>query len=424
MEEINIIKQNYLYRKDIHRLIGKRRDINDYVLKNKTANYLIKNIFDDKLFETIVMEMAEMYSVDNTIIEQDMTNFLKMITSVNMSEKKHLTSRQGIPLDLSIDELEFPMSIEIEITKRCNWKCKFCYNVWKYTDVQDEEIDMSWDTYRDIIDECAVNGCNNIRISGGEPTLHPMFKTFIQYAHEKGFRISIFTNATLLNKEIVDFLKDNDVENVLISLHGTNEMHDSFTGIKGSFDKTIEKIELLVKNNICVSVETILSGKLSENIILEMSQILNNIGIEYWNFMPYVPTGSVYDDEYSVNAREAIGIVKKINEEQKMNIRVVCSQKLCLDTYEIEDADSNYFIDGNCAAGILWMSVSYEGKLRNCPHSNIYAGYVSDGIKKIYVEKIKPRIISIYENKPKECKSCIVYESCKGGCHLNKIERY
>lgn len=42
-----------------------------------------------------------------------------------------------------------------------------------------------------------------------------------------------------------------------------------------------------------------------------MSQILNNIGIEYWNFMPYVPTGSVYDDEYSVNAREAIGIVKK-----------------------------------------------------------------------------------------------------------------
>lgn len=32
MEEINIIKQNYLYRKDIHRLIGKRRDINDYVL--------------------------------------------------------------------------------------------------------------------------------------------------------------------------------------------------------------------------------------------------------------------------------------------------------------------------------------------------------------------------------------------------------
>lgn len=95
MEEINIIKQNYLYRKDIHRLIGKRRDINDYILKNKTANYLIKNIFDDKPFETIVMEMAEMYSVDNTIIEQDMTNFLKVITSVNMSEKKHLTSRQG-----------------------------------------------------------------------------------------------------------------------------------------------------------------------------------------------------------------------------------------------------------------------------------------------------------------------------------------
>ena len=128
-------------------MIGKRRDINDYVLKNKTANYLIKNIFDDKPFETIVMEMAEMYSVDNTIIEQDMTNFLKVITSVNMSEKKHLTSRQGIPLDLSIDELEFPMSIEIEITKRCNWKCKFCYNVWKYTDVQDEEIDMSCDCF-------------------------------------------------------------------------------------------------------------------------------------------------------------------------------------------------------------------------------------------------------------------------------------
>ena len=54
---------------------------------------------------------------------------------------------------------------------------------------------------------------------------HPKFNNFIEYASEMGMNISLFTNGTLLDENMISFLKNNKISTVLISLHGLQNQH-------------------------------------------------------------------------------------------------------------------------------------------------------------------------------------------------------
>jgi len=67
------------------------------------------------------------------------------------------------------------------------------------------------------------------------------------------------TNGTLINSEIANSLKKIKPRGIEISLLGaTPDTHDSITGVKGSFAKTIEAIRLLVERRIVVTTKTTL----------------------------------------------------------------------------------------------------------------------------------------------------------------------
>ena len=421
MKKNMIVKDRYFYRADINRLISKDKDYSDYELKNDTSIFIINELFAEKSVEYIIDELARRYSVDKAIVEKDVIDFLEILYTPRNYKKTFKAIREGIPTDDTISKITYPMSVEIELTKRCNWKCKFCYNVWKHSKTFDNSIDIELNTFKQIIDESVLNGCNLIRLSGGEPTFHPFFYEMVQYASERGCKIALFTNGSNVNEDFIKFIKQNNVIKVLISLHGLEKQHEEFTGVKGSYKNTIDVLKLLIANGIDVSVETLLSGKLDKNSIFIMAKMLKNIGVENWNFMPYVSTGSVeIDEEYKVELKDINYIIKDIIANYQMNIRVVCSQKLC---FEAED-DNNYYVDGNCGSGVYWISISHNGQIRNCPHSDVFAGRVSDGIKNIYLSKLKPQLLKIYSQREEKCIACNEYDECKGGCHLAKIGKY
>lgn len=75
--------------------------------------------------------------------------------------------------------------------------------------------------------------------------LHPNFKEIIKAARKNDLAISILSNLTLCNSEIVKLLKENDVA-VQVSLYSTSEhVHDTITRLGGSFRKTMDAIEML-----------------------------------------------------------------------------------------------------------------------------------------------------------------------------------
>lgn len=103
--------------------------------------------------------------------------------------------------------------VYIEITNVCNLKCSFC------PPHKRENKFMSFDEFKMILDKIK-NYTEYIYLHvKGEPTLHPDFDKFVEYANLKGFKINLTTNGTMLKDHlsITKYLRQ-----INISLHATN----------------------------------------------------------------------------------------------------------------------------------------------------------------------------------------------------------
>jgi MoaA/NifB/PqqE/SkfB family radical SAM enzyme len=69
---------------------------------------------------------------------------------------------------------------ELIITSRCNFNCPYC----RGTDINGEKGDMKLEDVKHVIDLWAKENIQNIRFSGGEPTIHPNFKEIIKYTKD------------------------------------------------------------------------------------------------------------------------------------------------------------------------------------------------------------------------------------------------
>lgn len=97
-----------------------------------------------------------------------------------------------------------------------------------------------------IIDRIYEAGCLWLTFSGGEPFLREDFLDIYTYARKKGFLISIFTNATLITPQIVDYLAKLPPYSIELTLNGiSKQVYEQITQLPGSFTKAMEAIQLL-----------------------------------------------------------------------------------------------------------------------------------------------------------------------------------
>ncbi|WP_455717743.1 radical SAM protein, partial [Anaerosporobacter sp.] len=97
--------------------------------------------------------------------------------------------------------------------------CKTCY---LRADKVDYGYEMSINEIEKSFRKLSKEGFYNITISGGEPFVRKDIKDIINIAAKYFKKVSINTNGILLTREIVQFLKKNDI-NVMMSLEGASE---------------------------------------------------------------------------------------------------------------------------------------------------------------------------------------------------------
>ncbi len=142
------------------------------------------------------------------------------------------------------------LSLQMEITSRCNERCVHCYIPHENkTDV------MSMELYRSVVDQASEMGLLSLTLSGGEPMSHECFVEMLRYAKQKDFSVSILSNLTMLTDEIIEVLKTMHVAVVKVSLYSLDPaIHDSITQLPGSQEKTLAAIERLIEADIPVQV--------------------------------------------------------------------------------------------------------------------------------------------------------------------------
>ncbi len=426
-----LVLNQFKYRRDLGLLFDPSNG-NFKRLENEVAREIIEHLIAGKIPDEIVPILAEGYDENPDTIRKDIEEFVAEL-NVEVSHDNWYSVDKGFS-----DPLSFPIRMEIELTAVCNWNCGFCYNVWKIDpSLTDDQVrqkirllpvkHLPKTVAFSILDQCAEGGCFTIRYSGGEPTLHPDFWPIIEHGAGHKFYQVLFTNGHFVDDVFARQLVGANVRTVLISLHGDGDTHRALTGRADAYDKARSAIRCCIQAGIEVVVEATLVKRNKDHIV-KMAESCYADGANEFRVMRYVPTGK-NDAEFSVSPEESWNLMKELAALSKQNANLKfgwpCAQKVCMST---EDKPIDAMLDqfnklrtdqlmGHCESGLVWGSISYDAKLRNCPHSNVYHAnlltqQLSNGWRTM-TKRVSDVLI------PREsCGNCDWLSSCRGGCHL------
>jgi len=150
-------------------------------------------------------------------------------------------------------KLGIPLSVQLDLTYRCNERCVHCYLD------HDDHGEMTTAEIKNLLDQLAEAGVFFLILSGGEIFLRQDLFEIVEYARKLTFSVKLKTNAVMIRKSRAARIAALGVESVQISVYSHRaEVHDAITKLPGSFRRTLEGARLLKAHGVRVSFANVL----------------------------------------------------------------------------------------------------------------------------------------------------------------------
>jgi radical SAM protein with 4Fe4S-binding SPASM domain len=175
-----------------------------------------------------------------------------------------------------------PLQVSIEVTRRCPLECLHCYNNLPMGDLDARRRELSTEEHFRLLDELSEMGCFWLLYTGGEIFARKDFLEIYTYAKQKGFLITLFTNGTMINEKIVDYLAEWPPFAIEITLYGrTKETYEALTDIPGSYERCLRGIELLRSRNLPLKLKTVATS-INKHEVASMRRFAEEeLGVEF-----------------------------------------------------------------------------------------------------------------------------------------------
>lgn len=158
----------------------------------------------------------------------------------------------------------FPTSLSIKLTDRCNYRCITC-DEYK---IGDKDKELNFSQLKKLIQDFKLLGGFSVRFTGGEPLIRKSdLLPLIKYSKEIGLKVSIATNGSLIGNEEIAFFKGQLIDNITVSLHGSQAVHDDYVGISGSWQRLDECIREMKNSGLPIGIAFTIIRKNMDDIV-------------------------------------------------------------------------------------------------------------------------------------------------------------
>lgn len=344
----------------------------------------------------------------------------------------------------SVKELPKIVGGFLNLTQKCNLKCKYCF-------VVQQPLEMTYQVAKDAADFFAKNAKKtgktpSITYFGGEPLLKwydiivPLTK-YIRKTYGEKYSLSMTTNGILLDREKLEFMRNHGVT-FMFSFDGDRETQDKnrpFHNGNGSFDLLIGKVPLILEFN----PNAIFRSTVNNNNIYEMAhnyQFAAELGYTNTFMIP-----NAFADWNEIERFELENQIHKIADIYMDYLRkdreVVFSHfNTALRDIKVINAVArnkeyrNVAKDragrGRCGIGATqYASVGASGTLYSCQElsenpdigDKFTMGNIYDGVN----DELRWKIINMYtpekikSSGDYKCEECLYDDICHGGCLIN-----
>ncbi len=316
-------------------------------------------------------------------------------------------------------------SLYLYIAGSCNLACRHCWIMPSYQHGGKDGPFMKLDYVAKGIHEAIPLGLQVVKLTGGEPTLHPHFKEIVRLIHDAGLRIMLETNGTLIDRSLAEFMMRQEVSFISVSLDGaTADMHDALRSVPGSFDQAIGGIKSLVEAGFHPQIIcTLYRGNVGQiDQISELAEQLSCSSLKF-NVIQQIGRGQKLAREAGLSIQEVLRWYEYINNGITLNGKLKIYFDIPIAFYPIRKLLSGELnlcnmrhVLGMLAGGELCLcgiGVSVQ--------ELVYGNIEVDDLRAVWCQS--PGLIRLRELVPTHlegiCSHCLHRDLCHGDCIAN-----
>lgn len=148
-----------------------------------------------------------------------------------------------------------PLSGTFELTARCNLDCKMCYIHKRENDRTVMEQELSTGEWLSLAQQAQKRQMLLLLLTGGEPLLRKDFREIYTGCRKLGLLVSINTNGTLIDEDMVEFFRKDPPIRMNITLYGASrETYKSLCGDEYAYDRAYGAVLALKKAGIRMKI--------------------------------------------------------------------------------------------------------------------------------------------------------------------------
>ncbi len=314
-----------------------------------------------------------------------------------------------------------------EVTRSCNLACVHC-RASSLKGPYAGELDTKECLH--LVDEIAAAGKPMIILTGGEPLLRPDIYDIAKYGTDKGLRMVLASNGTLVTQEAARKMKEAGIQRVSISLDGADaKRHDAFRKVPGAYAGAMKGIAHLKKAGMDFQINT----TITRDNLDQLESILKSamaLGAAAHHIFLLVPTGR--GKEMADQAISALEYEKTLHWfhdqslECPIQLKATCAPHYfrILHQRKAWKKGENILaaMTRGCLGGISFCFISHTGQVQPCGYLEIDCGQIRKRpFPDVWTDS--PEFLSLRDlaNYKGKCGRCEFARVC-GGCRARAYE--
>jgi SynChlorMet cassette radical SAM/SPASM protein ScmF len=213
------------------------------------------------------------------------------------------------------------------LTQGCNLACRHCWLAPGFDPNGDKFPFLSVELFETAIREARPLGLSSVKLTGGEPLLHPKIFTLLEIVRRENLALSIETNGLLCSREIAAEISKSPIRRVSVSIDGADaKTHEWIRGVPGSFEKAKEAVRNLAACGTRPQVIMTLMHRNASQMedVVRLAEMLGASSVKF-NIMQPTARG----EELSKRG-ESLSIAEQIRLKDKLENKIAPNARLKL----------------------------------------------------------------------------------------------
>jgi SynChlorMet cassette radical SAM/SPASM protein ScmF len=320
-------------------------------------------------------------------------------------------------------------TLYLYIAGSCNLACRHCWIEPNYLPNSKNGKFLSLDHLKKAVQQALPLGLSSVKLTGGEPTLHPQFRELVTLLDQAGLEITMECNGTLVDEDLAQFLRDTKhFKFVSVSLDGADALtHEKLRMVPGSFDLAVQGIRNLVKVGLKPQlICTLHRGNVDQvQAMIRLGEELGCSSVKF-NHVQSSGRGLQMAQEEGLSISELIGIYQVIQRDYQKQSKILIVFDIPYAFHPASALQTDLL--GHCSI-LNILGVLSEGELSMCGIGVTTPGLIfghldRDDLLDIWLSA--PVLQELRRSIPAElegvCGACIHRDFCLGQCVANNYQ--